>query len=198
MGLALHIPGFKKKQRWKVQDRIIVTCSWSSSESILHFLVHIWSKSYQEVNNLILTALSYFIPRKLFNFVEFQFIHKYPPSHCFCNVVPSFPYRFSQILLFLFLLLLLLLLPQLYLFILCIWVHCSCTDGWEPSCGCWELNSGPLLTPAQRFIYYKLLIHCSCLETHQKRASDLITDGCEPPCGCWDLNSGPSEEQPCS
>ena len=25
-------------------------------------------------------------------------------------------------------------------FVLCLWVHCSCTDGWEPSCGCWELN----------------------------------------------------------
>jgi hypothetical protein len=33
----------------------------------------------------------------------------------------------------------------------------------------------------------------SCLQTHQKRASDSITDGCEPPCGCW--NSGPLEEQ---
>jgi hypothetical protein len=33
------------------------------------------------------------------------------------------------------------------------------------------------------------------LDTHQKRASDLITDGCQPPCGCWDLNSGPLEEQ---
>jgi hypothetical protein len=40
-----------------------------------------------------------------------------------------------------------------------------------------------------------MLVHCSCLQTDQKRASDLITDGCEPPCGCWDLNSGPSEEQ---
>jgi hypothetical protein len=38
-------------------------------------------------------------------------------------------------------------------------------------------------------------VHCSCLQTHQKRASDPITDGCEPPCGCWDLNSGPLEEQ---
>jgi len=38
-------------------------------------------------------------------------------------------------------------------------------------------------------------VPCSCLQTHQKRASDLITDGCEPPCGCWDLNSGPLEEQ---
>jgi len=39
---------------------------------------------------------------------------------------------------------------------LCIWLHCSCpqthqkrssnpiTDGREPPCGCWELNSGPL------------------------------------------------------
>jgi hypothetical protein len=39
---------------------------------------------------------------------------------------------------------------------------------------------------------------CSCLQTHQKRASDPITDGCEPPCGCWELNSGPLEEQPVS
>jgi hypothetical protein len=38
-------------------------------------------------------------------------------------------------------------------------------------------------------------VHYSCLQTHQKRASDSITDGCEPPCGCWDLNSGPSQEQ---
>ena len=33
------------------------------------------------------------------------------------------------------------------------------------------------------------------LQTHQKRAYDLITDGCEPPCGCWGLNAGPLEEQ---
>jgi hypothetical protein len=46
-----------------------------------------------------------------------------------------------------------------------------------------------------RFIYYYMQVHCSCLQTHQKRESDLVTDGCEPPCGCWDLNSGPSEEQ---
>ena len=38
-------------------------------------------------------------------------------------------------------------------------------------------------------------VHCRCLQTHQKRASDPITDGCEPPCGCWELNSGPLEEQ---
>jgi hypothetical protein len=45
------------------------------------------------------------------------------------------------------------------------------------------------------FIIYYMYVHCSCLRTPQKRASDLITDGCEPPCGCWDLNSGPLEEQ---
>ena len=40
-----------------------------------------------------------------------------------------------------------------------------------------------------------MYIHCSYLQTPQKRASDLITDGCKPPCGPWDLNSGPLEEQ---
>jgi hypothetical protein len=44
------------------------------------------------------------------------------------------------------------------------------------------------------FIYY-MWVHCSCLQTLQKRASDFITDGYEPPCGCWDLNLGPLEEQ---
>jgi hypothetical protein len=48
---------------------------------------------------------------------------------------------------------------KIYLFILCIWVHCS------------------------------------CLQTHQKRASDFFIDGCESPGGCWNLNSGPLEEQ---
>ena len=38
-------------------------------------------------------------------------------------------------------------------------------------------------------------MHCSCLQTHQKRASEPITDGCEPPCSCWELNSGSLEEQ---
>ena len=38
-------------------------------------------------------------------------------------------------------------------------------------------------------------VHCSCLQTHQKRAWDPITDGYELPCGCWKLNSGPLEEQ---
>jgi hypothetical protein len=40
-----------------------------------------------------------------------------------------------------------------------------------------------------------VVVHYSCLQTHQKKASDLIKDGCEPPCGCWDLNSGPLEDQ---
>jgi hypothetical protein len=41
-----------------------------------------------------------------------------------------------------------LLLLLLLLFILCIRVHCSCTDGCEPTCGCWKLNSGPLFALA--------------------------------------------------
>jgi len=32
-------------------------------------------------------------------------------------------------------------------------------------------------------------VHCRCLQTHQKKESDLITDG------CWELSSGPLEEQ---
>jgi hypothetical protein len=38
-------------------------------------------------------------------------------------------------------------------------------------------------------------VYCSCLQTHQKRASDPITYACEPPCCFWELNSGPLEEQ---
>ena len=44
-------------------------------------------------------------------------------------------------------------------------------------------------------IYLFIWVHCSCLRTHQKKASDLITDGCEPPCGCWELTSVPPEEK---
>jgi hypothetical protein len=44
-------------------------------------------------------------------------------------------------------------------------------------------------------LFYYMWVHCSCLQTLQKRASDLVTDGCEPPCGYCDLNSGPLEEQ---
>ena len=42
-------------------------------------------------------------------------------------------------------------------------------------------------------IYYVYIL-CSCLQTHQKKTSDLITDGCEPSYGCWELNSEPLEE----
>ena len=42
---------------------------------------------------------------------------------------------------------------------------------------------------------YLFYVHCCCLQTHLKRASDPIRDGCQLPCGCWDLNSGPLEEQ---
>jgi hypothetical protein len=45
------------------------------------------------------------------------------------------------------------------------------------------------------YLLFLIPVHCSCLQTHQKRASDPITDDCEPPCSCWDLNSGPLEEQ---
>jgi hypothetical protein len=38
-------------------------------------------------------------------------------------------------------------------------------------------------------------VHCSCFQTHQKRAWDPITDGCDPPCGCWELNSGCLKEK---
>jgi hypothetical protein len=44
-------------------------------------------------------------------------------------------------------------------------------------------------------MYVFIYLHCGCLQTHQKKASDFIMDGCEPPCGCWDLNSGPPGEQ---
>jgi hypothetical protein len=57
----------------------------------------------------------------------------------------------------------------------------------------WACSTG--LTPCihtLRCIYFLCVwVHCSYLQTHQKRASDPITDGCEPPCGCWELNSGP-------
>jgi hypothetical protein len=46
------------------------------------------------------------------------------------------------------------------------------------------------------FFYFKIYLcdYTSCLQIHQKRASDPITDGCESPCSCRDLNSGPLEE----
>jgi hypothetical protein len=83
----------------------------------------------------------------------------------------------------------------IYLFIYCMWVHCSCTDGCEPSCGCWKLNFRTSARSGPKIYLLLYIIHCTWLQTLQKRASDLITGGCEPPCGCWDLNSGPLEEQ---
>jgi hypothetical protein len=59
----------------------------------------------------------------------------------------------------------------------------------------------PIFFLFSRFIYcmyiylFNVYEYTSCLQTHQKRASDPIRDGCEPPCGCWELNSGPLEEQ---
>ena len=43
-------------------------------------------------------------------------------------------------------------------------------------------------------LFLFMYAHCSCLQTHQERASDPITDGCESPCGCRELSSGPLEE----
>jgi hypothetical protein len=39
-----------------------------------------------------------------------------------------------------------------------------------------------------------ICVHCSCLQRHQKRASDPIRDGCELPCSCCQLNSVPLGE----
>ena len=57
--------------------------------------------------------------------------------------------------------------------------------------------ASPLLLSSflKNICLFVCLFVCSCLQTHQKRASDPITDGYESPCGCWELNSGPSEEQ---
>jgi hypothetical protein len=65
------------------------------------------------------------------------------------HIIPFNPFRFFF---------------KIYLFIL--WVHCSCTDGCEPSCGCWVLNLGPLLTlvdPAHSGPKIYLLLYVSTL-----------------------------------
>jgi hypothetical protein len=52
------------------------------------------------------------------------------------------------------------------LFILCMWVHWSCTDGCEPSCGCWKLNfrtSLPPVSPAHSGPKIYLLLSISTL-----------------------------------
>jgi hypothetical protein len=64
-------------------------------------------------------------------------------------------------------------------------------SGWAVS----ALNHWAIFSAPAFFIFkFYLLFICSCLQTHQKRASDPITDGCKPSCGCWNLNSGPLEE----
>jgi hypothetical protein len=45
------------------------------------------------------------------------------------------------------------------------------------------------------FFILCIWVHSCCLQTHQKRVSDLIVDGSEPPCGFWELNSGLLKEQ---
>jgi hypothetical protein len=37
-------------------------------------------------------------------------------------------------------------------------------------------------------LFLCMWVHCSCLQSHQKRTSDSITDGCEPPYGSCELN----------
>ena len=81
-----------------------------------------------------------------------------------------------------------------------------CTDGCDPSCGCWELKSGSLLAPHPNTLPPPV---CSspkiCLSLYVSTpslSSDTPGEGVrshyscnQPPCGSWDLNSGPSEEQ---
>jgi hypothetical protein len=50
-------------------------------------------------------------------------------------------------------------------------------------------------TLSKKLFILCIWVLCSCLQTHQKRASNPITDDCDPPCGCWKLNSGSLEEQ---
>ena len=57
-----------------------------------------------------------------------------------------------------------------------------------------NMSFGTFIYLKDLFTYY-MYVHCSCLQTHQRRASDLIMGGCEPPYGCCDLNSGPPEEE---
>ena len=63
----------------------------------------------------------------------------------------------------------------------------------------WQSLHGPSFHLSSKLrlcpIYFMHVIHPCCLQTHQKRALDLITDGCEPSGGCWEWNAGPLEEQ---
>jgi hypothetical protein len=60
---------------------------------------------------------------------------------------------------------------------------------------CWVISPTTIPLFFLSLFILCIWVHCSCLQTHQKRALDPITDGCEPLCGCWESNSGPLEEQ---
>jgi hypothetical protein len=89
------------------------------------------------------------------------------------------------------------------LFILCMWVHCCClqtpqkraldpmTDGCEPPCGCWELNSGPrgravsqsvLLTAEPSLQPLFLWCNSSWLQIHYETKDDLTPDSLASNC----------------
>ena len=85
---------------------------------------------------------------------------------------------------------------------LCIWVYCRYRGGCEPSCGCWVLNLGSLITlvnPARsgsKILFIILNRYTVAVFRHPRRGHQIslwltlwVT------CGCWDLNSGPLEEQ---
>ena len=80
---------------------------------------------------------------------------------------------------------------------LCFALHCLQSLGFSSSgiecCSAQVLGHWIFLKIYLLTLY--IWLYCSCLQTHQKRASDPTTGGCEPPCGCWELNSGPLEEQ---
>ena len=95
------------------------------------------------------------------------------------------------------------------------WVHCNCTDGCEPSCGCWELNfriaicsdwphslwvnstlSVPACSLGPKYLFIIICKYTVAVSWHTRRGCQIsLMGGCEPPCGCWDLNSGHWEEQ---
>ena len=92
------------------------------------------------------------------------------------------------------------------LFILCIWVHCSCTDGCEPSW--WKLNcrtsahsgqprslSPCSLRPKDLFIITHKYTVADFKCTRRGRQISLWVVVSHHVCGCWYLNSGPLEKQ---
>jgi hypothetical protein len=58
------------------------------------------------------------------------------------------------------------------------------TDGCEPPCGCWDLNSG---SPEEQSVLLTT-------EPSRQPRNDS-SDGCEPSSSCWNLNRGPLELQ---